>query len=481
MKKIISLFLVIALGIGLVSCTGDDVFDSLKNLSKSIVTTRYEVITSPMNQESIMYSATDLEYNYYLLDLGYIKNVPLSSGVAVTYNGQTPMNISFEKTYVSETSISKALTTTAQETLTTSSSGSATFEISQKFKYRIGETTLGASYSRQWGTSEEKSNSVENTYTTANAAAEQLSSSISYTIGEHGEKSGVYRLSLIATCDAYAFITTTRDNENLKNITYTFSARDDARLQLDYDLDGDFKDGKNKFFVTEKICKTLPIPTEQISYGSITVDNEEPNIITAMMARYNCNDGNQYNKQEAEENKSWHERHDDFELGYLNLYGCKQIGNTLSIINDEDFAIRYQVLHNTEDLPRNGTDCTRINNDSETRAKELNFNERIGYGAFWVRVQYTDDSQSTYVKTNALQYASTGTYIDIVTLSDINTSKTIKKIDIVLLYELDAGAAGFMGIWWHEYTNWRCEYTFSFANEPVIFILERQNHYGTLQ
>ena len=113
-------------------------------------------------------------------------------------------------------------------------------------------------------------------------------------------------------------------------------------------------------------------------------------------------------------------------------------------------------------MPRVNTSSTKLANDKARSVKGTNINERVGYGAYWVRVTYTDGSQDTFNKTNVLKNATKGTIVTLLTKNDIDTEKSIESIDVVLVYEIDAGGRGFLGIWWHEYTNWRCEYTYSF-------------------
>lgn len=53
----------------------------------------------------------------------------------------------------------------------------------------------------------------------------------------------------------------------------------------------------------------------------------------------------------------------------------------------------------------------------------------------------------------------------IVSLVDttIDNIEQIKKIEIVVVYEHFTGGPGAFGIWWKDYTNWRCSYTFDFS------------------
>lgn len=280
MKKILVVLLSALLSLSMVACSEQSETSNNTNNSDMILTTiqktRYEVISAPVEEVPVIIdSATDNEYNYYLLDLGYAKNVPISSGLTIEYNGQTPMAVTFEKSRVTQESISNSLTKAVEQMISTTSMGSAKVEVKQKFGYETwgaeSETSLGLSYSREWGTVEEKANSTSDTYTTASSATDELKSVVSYTIGEHGENEGCYRLSLIGTCDIYASIKTTLDNSTLEDIIYSFSARQDTRLKLEYDEDGLF-DGYNvnKIALPENYYKILPLPEKHMESGNLS-------------------------------------------------------------------------------------------------------------------------------------------------------------------------------------------------------------------
>ncbi len=276
MKKIITLIMVVVVCFSFVACSNEK-----ENNNDVIVTMssqeRYEVVEVPKDEGLIIISsATDNNYDYYVLDLGYVKCVPISSGTAIEYNGQTPINVSFEKSIVTENSISNSLTKAVNETIQTTSTGSAKFAVSQKFKYFIGETDVGVSYSRQWGTTEERSNSTSNTYETATSKAESLKTTVSYTTGENNEKAGVYRLSLVGSCDVYGFVKISCSSHKIEKIVYTFSAREDTRLKLEYDSDGSFlSDKTKKITAPDDACvASLPKPTTVINESDVEGDND---------------------------------------------------------------------------------------------------------------------------------------------------------------------------------------------------------------
>jgi len=232
---------------------------------------RFDVVAAPLNDgiPFVMDSSTDGTNNYYLIDAGFVRNVPLSSGPIISYNGQTPLTVSFTKINVSETSVVQSLTRSVMESF----SATTMNEISG----RIGVKTSGLSrllgvrvnaegnYSRSWGTVEERYISTTDTYTTASYYSESITNSITYTIGNNREAAGDYRLSLIGTCDILFIITTNRDNTALIDIEAVLCARENSQLRyvLEYDvIGGNFgkTSASDLISLPENFYRLLPLP-----------------------------------------------------------------------------------------------------------------------------------------------------------------------------------------------------------------------------
>ena len=260
MKKIIFiLVLVLSLMISACEFIQDPIFN------------RYDITSSPIigGLPPIMDSATDGTYNYYLIDGGYIQNVPLSSGSIITYNGQTPITVSFTKTTVSETTVEQALSKTISESVSKTHMNEAGGKIGVEADSIVGiwgaKINVEGHYSRTWGTITEKTNSTTSTFSTANSFSESLSESITFTVGNAGELPGDYRLSLIATCDIYFIITTNHNNTILVDSTAVICARSNPqpRFALEYDvIGGDFgkTDISQEINFPANFYRSLPIP-----------------------------------------------------------------------------------------------------------------------------------------------------------------------------------------------------------------------------
>ncbi len=275
MKRIYVLLLVTVFSVfSLLGCDLEtkDASNSIKVVDTS-TNEMYSSVRAPMigNAPPLIASSTDNEYNYYLIDGGYVKNTPISSGLTIGYNGQTPITVRFEKSVVTtqsvEESLSKAVSESISNTWTGSASVSLSYESSSLAKLFGGSITGEIEYSRQWGSVSEKSNSTTNTYTVASETAESLTQSIEYTVGENNEPAGDYRLSMVTTCDVYYLLKTNRNNTELIEVESVLCARSDVRFVLQYSENGYFENSSDdaKLNFPENFYQNYEIPTKHLS------------------------------------------------------------------------------------------------------------------------------------------------------------------------------------------------------------------------
>ncbi len=486
MKKTLIIVMCLILLVFLASCNGSNVDSTNESTEKTetfigtIVDTAgiereikgVECSAKSNNDITKQYTSfKDNEYSYYVFYTGRLYNVALENGSRDYYHGFEEKELKF---VVSEATTNMVKRTASQVVVNSSHQD---FSVSESFKYSKGSNAsvgvainyisasvgmsksieLGLSATQSWGFSQSETISKSYEDCVTKSKEEETSLKINF---NSKYPVGYYLYTLIGDLDVYNIVVVDRDTEEFE--VYTFSSVVTSNRQLLYlgdELEYSSEPSDPLEFDLSKVedC-LLKEPTTDIS-------ELNDSVITVTMNRYNCNDGNNYNKNEREESATWRSRHNGYEIGQLNLYGCVKNGNQYNIVDENNFAIRYQVLKDTEDLPRVNTSSTKLANDKATSVKGTNINERVGYGAYWVRVTYTDGSQDTFNKTNVLKNATKGTIVTLLTKNDIDTKKSIESIDVVLVYEIDAGAPGFLGIWWHEYTNWRCEYKYSFIGE----------------
>ena len=208
--------------------------------------------------------------NYYLIDVGYIRNTYISDIVApVHYNGMTSMSLS--KTTVTEGTITKAMKETVSSSITVSDTQNHTVGIEGAWEKEFpvaGKFSVKLSYewSGSWTNSNTSGKSNETSVSETQRYADSLT--ISFTIGEKGEPVGYYRYSLYAVSDVYFIISTSLDNQQLLSWDTVVCARDVSYLpHMDYSPDGNFDNSPDRNDITfaENFYKTLPKPT--INFG----------------------------------------------------------------------------------------------------------------------------------------------------------------------------------------------------------------------
>ena len=190
-------------------------------------------------------------------------------------------------------------------------------------------------------------------------------------------------------------------------------------------------------------------------------------VISSIMYRSNCKDGYKYDKSVQESNSNWVSRHNNIDLGKLDLYGCEKVENGYKIVNEKDFGLKFKVTQNlgalvSEDGTKNGAESLWINTDNDIGALDTNINSAIGVGAYYIKIKYTDGTEGAVSKTDFFKNAEKGMSLDMLSASNIDSGKTISSVEVTLLYEMYSGGPGLFGVWWHEYTNWRCEYGYTF-------------------
>ena len=193
-------------------------------------------------------------------------------------------------------------------------------------------------------------------------------------------------------------------------------------------------------------------------------------VITKTMNRYSCAEGSHYDVGSPETSSDWRSRHDNFEIGEIALYGCVETDEGYRIVNASELGIKYKVKQDLGDLKdpkggKNGATSLWLNSDGETAVLGTNINSAVGVGAYSVKIKYADGKEFYLNKTNMFEGATNGSVIELMKASDIDMSAVIASIEVTVVYELYSGGPGVLGIWWHEYPNWRCEYTYRFVQD----------------
>lgn len=406
---------------------------------------------NPITSPSYMFR--DDDYCYYFFDLGTLSKVPINGFDSNTMfkfeNHGATVTRRLESSETDVTGIESSVATTASETVDVSN----THGLKLKWEHESVKNKFSAEFAFSRTKTTSNTTSFTESYTKASSYSKTNKIAVDMTFDENAED-GYYGYILAGNLRIYVLLVRDISTDEYSIEYYSdilqcwtefcyFPTADDF-LNYKYDT------------IDFDIPENLPIPD---TYNA----PEKYDPITVQMTRYSCRQDNQYNKSEAASENDAQYRHEGFELGELVLYGCAGVGNSFKAGEANKLSVKYHVLLDAEDLPRNGSSLTKVENDTETRARGTNIDSQIGYGAYWIRITYADGMQIQRSKTNIFRYTTADSYIDLMEDMQVDPAKTITKIDVVIVYELYSGGPGFMGIWWKHHTNWRCEYTFNFV------------------
>ncbi|MDE5721443.1 MAG: hypothetical protein K2I30_01700 [Clostridia bacterium] len=121
-------------------------------------------------------------------------------------------------------------------------------------------------------------------------------------------------------------------------------------------------------------------------------------------------------------------------------------------------------MQDINNLPLNGNAQSKKLNDDGYNGSvwDTNINnKKIGYGAYYVCINYTDGNKTERNAANILYGKNKNNTISLDIKPD--TDKSISSVTVVVVYEIYSGGPGAFGIWWQEHLNWRCSTTLNFA------------------
>lgn len=182
------------------------------------------------------------------------------------------------------------------------------------------------------------------------------------------------------------------------------------------------------------------------------------------MNRQNCKQDNGYNPS-MQDNDDRAGRHDNFDLVKLVITNAEKLNDgSYRIPKGYPLALSLKVLQNVASLPLNGNANTKALSDDDYSGSVAGTNisnKKIGYGAYYICITYTD---GTKYERNATNILSGKGYNDLVSIEiSADTGKTISNISVVVVYEIITKGQGNFWIWWNEHSNWRLTATLNFS------------------
>lgn len=209
----------------------------------------------------------DENYNYYLIDVGWVRYAYVSTLFIKHYNGVTPVTATV--TSVEENTVTSTITNSVSKSITTSGTAGVKSEFTGAVKGSLFGVEVSASTKLEWNAS--LTHSVNDTESASELYSEvkriSNSETTSVTIGQHNEPAGHYRYALYAVCDVYFLVKTSLgDNPQLKSLETVVSARRESILPyFEYAEDGVFDntplDG-NTITLEQDFYKGLTHPTK---------------------------------------------------------------------------------------------------------------------------------------------------------------------------------------------------------------------------
>ena len=244
----------------------------------------------PLGSEPrILDAFTDLatERNYFLIDVGYIEHAYVSTIGMVHFNGTTPVTMS--RTDITETTISHALTETVSNSVTVTDTNHRQWSLQASMQRKLPFIgTFRASVNRTFGSSDSTSTNNSTTVSTNVEEAQRVASqtSVSFTIGNHGEEAGWYRYALYSIVDTYFVVTTSLDNQELLDWDVVTIPRDNFFPHFEFSpvphFDNTPASVMDRIIFDDHFYRDLPQPEEFESHTHLISNAQQLN--TALRA-----------------------------------------------------------------------------------------------------------------------------------------------------------------------------------------------------
>jgi len=213
--------------------------------------------------------------NYYIIDVGEIRNTFVSEIAYVHYIG-FPMG--FSKTTATQKTVTNSMTKTVSSSIAFSNTSQtkSTLEATVKAKVKIVDFSVGLKLEESTTAIISDTRSTETSVYSLISTVESEASTISFEIGNRGEAVGHYRYSLYDISDIYFVISTSLNNDTLLSWDVISCARGSYSRHWEYSPDGNFDNSAiagSEIVFAEDFYKTLQKPTKTV--GKSVVEEKE--------------------------------------------------------------------------------------------------------------------------------------------------------------------------------------------------------------
>lgn len=475
MKKFLTVFLafcvVIMSSLTVAGCnsTSHNTGNEIKATDLDVVTTK-GVVQHNNNYKDSVTSFYDDNYNYWVYDMGLLIDVPLDTYPYFRYGGgNLKIEVTTTKSYVSD------IKTISGKTVTevTSWSNSHSVNVGVDFEFgikKLANVSVATGYNYTHTNGGSNTDTWSNTFEKCESYSESEAKTITISFDKNCQK-GYYRYVYIGVVNVYAVIVQDRSTKRYYNDMYTEIKA--YGYCLDYNADTPVFDTYdiNKLDFDLSLLNKLPTPTIKLPSGTgDLLPDIKPDVpvgtIEIPFKKESCKTDNGYNPREKGRNYDI-KSHENWTLTELILNGCgKKSDGSYYMPKNQTLSLSVKLLQPLVGLPIMasigwnwwGNDVSNDNYKDNVYGTNI-VGQAIGYGAYYVKVSYLD---GTCTEDNGVNLFSNMGKDDIKLLPiNFNKNKTIKSIDVIVVYEL----AYYYYEGFHngpEYSNWRCSATLKF-------------------
>ena len=249
----------------------------------------------------VMDAYSDGTNNYYLIDVGIISDMYISTLASVDYTG---VPIDFTKTINTSETYTNSLTTTVSESITISRTDSTKIGVGLEWENKIGIGIIGSKFTVksnfEWNWTD--TNSITNSKSTSNTETieKQYSETqtINYKFGVNTNPHGKYRYAIYGICDVYFLLKTSNNNQELLSWETLVCARpNECFMRAEYTDNRIFNNEPiNTIDISENFYRSLPLPQKTIKPPEVYPDPYETDFKTIRTSTQKITHSGQFNQ-----------------------------------------------------------------------------------------------------------------------------------------------------------------------------------------
>ena len=495
--KAVALIMMLIMVFPIAACSKDQAKDIGEGIAEGVVgvlkdadgnaVNVYEGVkcTTEANKNMLTdYTAFKSEGSYYFVFCGgKVFNTALDNGVKKIWQGIGESTITFQLVETTEETLESATSKAIENTNMVENNFSIDYtkgsEVSisagfEMYGFSAGASAkatveIGLGYQKKWGFSE--TSTISESFRKCVASSKEETTIKDFTFNKECPKGNYYYI-LLGDIEVYNVVVVNPIEKTTKVGMFSTILRSEKQMIYvgeaeEYDATPNEK-LKFELSEVENIINSAIVNDKNIVDITKVINQS---VIAVPQDRYMIANDKNYDITKKIEDKAHLAAHEKFVLGEILLYGCDVSGDNYIIKDINSFSIKYHITEDPQYLPYNQeikkVDYNYLTSDSAKKVHGTNIqNEKIGKGAYWIRITFNDNQQIQLKETDFMNGASKGSYIEMVEFSEINKKGLyVNKIEIVIVYETKFGADNTVLFFdWSDYSNNRVESTITFIN-----------------